>query len=124
MLANWLIWGEALLKDIAPALLPELLGDVTTRINEDVSHVCARILVAGDDEIPGITGIRLKRVRECHGFTLGITEDDEGLTCLERVDDCIVFARSGASVHTLCGVTPDVPFVIMVGHTFANLLFL
>ena len=124
MLANWLIRGEPLLKHVTPVLLPKLLDDVPTCVNEDVSHVPATILVTGHDEIPGVTGIRLKRIRECHGFTLGITEDDEGLTRLERVDDCVVFTRSGAPVHTLRGVAPDGPFVIMVGHTFVNLLFL
>jgi hypothetical protein len=92
-----LIWGEALLKYIAPVLLPKLLDDITPSVNEDVSHITASILVAGYDEIPGITGIRLKRVRECHRFTLGITEEDERLACLERVDDSVFFARSVCS---------------------------
>lgn len=124
MLANWLIRGEALLKDVTPALLSELLGGVTARVNEDVCHIPARILVAGHDEIPGITRIRLKWVREGYGFTLRITEDHQGLTCLERVNGSIVFARSGASVHPLHGIAPDDPFVIMYGHCFRNLLVL
>ena len=35
----------------------QLLADVAARVDEDVSHETARVLVAGDDEIPGITRI-------------------------------------------------------------------
>ncbi len=51
--------GQTLLKLVATALLPELLGDVAAGVDEDVSHVPATALVAGDDEVPGITRIGL-----------------------------------------------------------------
>jgi hypothetical protein len=49
-----------ILKCVAGALLlPELLDNVAFRVDEYVSHVPTTILVAGDDEVPGITRIVL-----------------------------------------------------------------
>ena len=43
----------------------QLFADVAARVDVDVIHETARILVAGDDEIPGITRIRMPiRCRE------------------------------------------------------------
>ncbi len=49
---------QMLPKCVACALPPELFGDVGARVDEDVSHVTATILIAGDDEVPGVTRIR------------------------------------------------------------------
>jgi len=55
---------QTLLKYVASALLPELLADVATGVDEYVSHVTATILVAGDDEVPGFTWVsRLRSSR-------------------------------------------------------------
>jgi len=59
--------GETLPKYLACALIPELLADVATGVDEYVSHVTATILVAGDDEVPGVTWVsrfRSSRMRE------------------------------------------------------------
>jgi hypothetical protein len=41
--------------DVASVLLPELLDDITMRVNEDISHILTGIPVGVDEEIPGIT---------------------------------------------------------------------
>jgi hypothetical protein len=48
---------QTLLKYIASAWLLELIADIATGIDKYVSYVTARILVAGDDEVPGVTRI-------------------------------------------------------------------
>jgi hypothetical protein len=73
-------------KRPACALTPELLYDVVASVDMYVSHEPARILVAGDDEVPGFTGILSIRVLECHGLAHGITEDDDLLLLIERVN--------------------------------------
>ena len=50
---------QPLRKDSARALCTELLSDVAAGVDEDVSHVSATILIAGEDEVPGITRIGL-----------------------------------------------------------------
>jgi len=78
---------QTLLKCVASALLPELLGDVAIGVDVYVSYITATILVAGDDEVPGVTRISdSKRVYEFLGGTQGITEDGERLPCRESVD--------------------------------------
>jgi hypothetical protein len=126
MLAKRCVVGrQTLLKYVASALLPELLGDVVAGVDVYVSHVTARILVASDDEVPGVTRILMSmRVNEFHAFAPGITEDDERLTCLERSADFSgVFVRFGVSVHAIRGVAPDGTCMIMNGHSFVSLLF-
>ena len=97
-----------MLQLVAYALLPQLLGDVAASVDEDISHITARVLVASDDEVPGSTRIRYSiRVRECFGITPGIAEDDELLTWTETVDERVVGAWSGPSVHLARSVAPD-----------------
>src|SRR5215472_5091354 len=113
-------------------MIPELLADVTIGVDEDVSHVAARILVADDDEVPGVTPIcDSKRVREFHGGTQGITEDDERLTWLERrAYYRKVGAWSAPSVRIIRGVFPDRTCMMYPcmnppctnGHSFVSLL--
>src|SRR5262245_33307129 len=104
---------QTLLKEVASALLSKLLGDVAAPVDEDVRHIASNVLVADDDEIPGITSIRMcTRGCECHGVTQGITEDDERLTCLQRVDDLEGGAWSTPSVH-VARVAPDGTGMIM-----------
>src|SRR5215469_14480963 len=107
---------ETLLKEITSALLSQLLGDLTARIDEDVSHVAARILVAGNDKVPGITRIGMSTWgREGHRIPQGITEDEERLPCRQRVDELEVRARSTPAVH-VAGVAPNGTAMIMRGH--------
>lgn len=115
---------QALLKCLACTLSPELCGDVAARVDEDVSHVTATILVTGDNEVPRGTRIRVSmRGCECLAVTQGITKDDERLTCLESVDHIEVGAWSAPSVHAARGIAPDGTCMIMSGHSFVNLLF-
>src|SRR5689334_8685022 len=82
---------QAVSQCIAFALLTELLGDLAAAVNEDVSDVAARVLVARDDEVPGVTRIRLSiRCRPGHGFAMGIAEDDERRPGREIIDGWIV----------------------------------
>ena len=113
-----------LLKGTACALRPELLGSVAACIHEDVGHVPATILVAGDDEVPNVTRIRLSiRSRECLVLALGITEDDERCSCWKGVDDTEVGTWSVPPVRTAGDVVPNGTGMIMSGHNCASLLF-
>jgi hypothetical protein len=118
---------QAMLKYVAPALLPELLTDVATGVDEYVSYVPATILVAGDDEVPGVTRrmCRINRVRECLCVTQGITEDDEFIICMESADfRSGVMGGIGVSVHAIrAHGFPDSTVMIMIGHSFVSLLF-
>jgi len=124
-------WIQALelhqtpLKCGACALRPELLADVAARVDENVSHITASILLTGDDEVPGVTRKRMtrriSRVLELLCVTQGIAEDEEFLTCLELVYYRVVGGWSAPSVHRFRDVTPD--FTFMIGHSFVNLLF-
>lgn len=113
---------QSLLQLLAYALLPELLGDVAASVDEDISHIPTRVLVAGDDKVPGSARIRYSiGVRECFGITPGIAEDDELLTWNETVDKGVVDAWPGPSVHLARSVAPD--STCMIGHRFVDLLF-
>ena len=112
-------------KCVACALHPELLDDVAVRVDEYVSHVTATILVAGDDEVPGVTRICLSiRGCECLALTVGITEDDERGSGREIVYYAVVGAWSVPSVRTAGDIAPDGTRMIMIGHSFVSLLFL
>lgn len=116
--------GQMLPKCVACALRPELLGDVAAGVDEYVRHVLTTILVAGDDEVPDVTRIRLSIWgRECLALAMGITQDDERCSCLECVDYTEVGTWSVPPVRTVRGVVPNVTRVIMIGHGFENLLF-
>lgn len=111
-------------KGVACALRPELLGGVAACVHEDVGHVPATILVAGDDEVPDVTRIRLSiRGRECLALAMGITEDDERCSCREGVDDIVVGTWSVPPVRTAGDIVPNVTGMIMIGHNCASLLF-
>jgi hypothetical protein len=112
-------------KCSACALIPELLYDVGVCVDMYVSHEPARILVVGDDEVPGLTGILSMRVPECHGLTYGITEDDDLIIPMERFIQRELMTRSGVSSHTLFrDVFPDCPSMMhMMGHSCVSLLF-
>jgi len=113
---------QSLIQMAACALLPELLGDIAASVDEDISHIPARVLVAGDDEVPGSTRIRYSiRVRECFIITQGIAEDNELLTCMETVDESEIRAWSAPSMHVARGVAPNC--TCMISHRFVDLLF-
>jgi len=105
-------------------LRPEPVGDVFVRVDEYVSHVTARIPVAGDNEVPGVTRIRLKRIRESLALAPGITEDDDRLTFVEwGVDYSEALAWSVTSVHApIRNVAPDGTRMMLMGsHIYLQL---
>ena len=114
--------SQTLPKCVACALRPELLGDIAISVDEDVRHETATILVAGDDEIPGITRILMSmRVNEFLGVAMGITEDGDTLTSIDSVYYCSgVGLWSPVSVHAP-GVLPDGTWMIV--HSFVSLHF-
>ena len=112
--------SQTLPQCVACALRPELLVDVASRVDEYVSHETARVMVADDDEVPVVTRIRPKRVRECLGVALGITEDGDLLMSMDSVyDGSRVGLWSAVSVHAP-GVFPDDTYQIV--HSFVSLL--
>ena len=114
---------QMLPKGITCALRPELLGSVAACIHKDIGHIPATILVAGDDEVPDVTRIRLSiRSRECLALAMGITEDNERCPCREGVDDTKVGTWPVPPVRTAGDVVPNVTAMIMNGHNYASLL--
>ena len=113
--------GQTLPKCVACALRSELLADVAARVDEYVSHETAKILVAGDDEVPGVTRRRrMQRVLESLGGARGITEDGDMLTSMESAYYCVgIGLWSAVSVHVR-GVLPDGTWMIV--HSFVILL--
>lgn len=114
---------ETLLELEAGVLLPKLLSDIAASVDKDISHKAARVLLARHDVVPGSTRIRDSiRVRECFRITQGITENEDLLTCLERVDEREFRACSAPSMHAARNVAPN--STCMMSHRFVILLFL